>query len=78
MEREGKEIIRKHFDNLHGTKILHDLLIKSKNKKDVKIMEMTGIDKKIKLNHMTVTWNFTRPWAMTIRMVETIFYIWVS
>jgi len=78
MEKEGEEIIRQHFDNLNGTGILHGLLLKSKNKKDVKLLEMTGIDKKIKLNQMSITWNFTRPWAMFIRIIETFFYIWVS
>lgn len=39
---------------------------------------MTGIEKKIKLNQMPITWNFTRPWALTIRLIETIFYIWIS
>lgn len=78
MDKEGEDIIKQYLDNKEGTKMIHNLLLKSKNKKDVNLLEMTGIEKKIKLKNMTITWNFTRTWPMVIRMVETMFYIFIS
>jgi len=49
MEKESEEIIRQHYDNAEGEKVLQKLLLKTKDKKDLKLLDLTGLDKKIKL-----------------------------
>jgi hypothetical protein len=41
-------------------------------------LQTTPIHKKIKLNQMKLTWEFTRPWSMVYHYIETFFYIIIS
>lgn len=43
-----------------------------------KILQITELDKEIKLHHLQRSWNFTRPSSMVMRLVETFFYIVIS
>ena len=42
------------------------------------LLQITNMDKKIKLKDMRRTWEFTRPLAMVLRLAETFIYICVS
>lgn len=39
---------------------------------------MTGFDRKIKLNQLKMSWDFTRPLPLMLHFVETFFYIIIS
>lgn len=74
---EAKEKIRAYYDNKEGAK---DLFLKMKTSKDKSksILELTAFDKKVKLNEMTYTWEFTRSIPMILHFFETFFYILIS
>jgi hypothetical protein len=78
MQVEAKEIIKNYYDHLEGSKELSLLLFQSKSKGTQSILSLTNFDKRIKLNQMTKTWEFTRSFAMVIRYFETFFYILIS
>jgi hypothetical protein len=75
---EAEEIIRHKYDHLEGRQDLTLLLQRSKGKTGLSLLQMTNFDKKIKLQDMKKTWEFTRPMAMIIRFLETFFYIIIS
>jgi len=58
---EAEEIIRHHYDNLEGGHRLAILMKSSKKGSSENLLQMTNIDKKIKLRQMEKTWAFTRP-----------------
>lgn len=78
MQVEAEEIIRHHYDHLEGRQELTFLVQRSKGKTGASLLQMTGFDKKIKLQDMQKTWDFTRPMPMVIRYLETFFYIIIS
>jgi hypothetical protein len=75
---ESEEIIRHHFDHLEGSHNLAILMKQNKRKSSDNLLQMTNIDKKIKLKQMQKTWAFTRPVPMIMRYIETFFYILIS
>ena len=52
-------------------------MAKNKNKGE-DILTMTAFDRRIKLTQMRNTWEFTRPFSMFIRYIETFFHILIS
>lgn len=83
MTVEAQEMIESYYDNLNGSRELAGLfrryLDPSKRKiESVNLIEITNLDKKIKLKHMHNTWDFTRPFPLFIRMCETFFCIFIS
>jgi len=42
------------------------------------MLDVTNFDKKIKLQQMKRTWEFTRPGSMVHKLFETLFYIVIS
>lgn len=42
------------------------------------MLDLTNLDKKIKLSEMKRTWEFTRPASMMHKLLETFFYIIIS
>ena len=76
---EAKEMIRHKYDHLEGSNELAILVTEQKNKSFKKnLLQITRIDKKIKLRDMQKTWAFTRPVPMVMRYIETLFYITIS
>mmetsp|Transcript_21579 Transcript_21579/g.33227 ORF Transcript_21579/g.33227 Transcript_21579/m.33227 type:complete len:988 (-) Transcript_21579:2058-5021(-) len=78
MQVEAKELIKQHYDHLEGSQELAVLIQRSKGKSSQSLLQLTNFEKKIKLNQMKKTWEFTRPFPMLIRYAETIFYILIS
>lgn len=78
MQQEAEYLIRGHFDNINGNRELSQLFNRKKGKQVADLIELTQIDKKIKLNQMRVTWNFTRTWPLIQRLIETVFHIIIS
>jgi len=77
MKVEAQELINQYYDHSQGLEELTILLAKNKNKGE-DILTMTAFDKRIKLTQMKNTWEFTRPFSMFIRYIETIFHILIS
>jgi len=78
MVEESRELIEKNYDNRDG---LHEIAMnirKTKNRKNVKLLDLTNLKQKIKLKQMTRTWESTRTVPMILRNVETMFYILIS
>lgn len=42
------------------------------------LLDITSIDKKIKLKQMQRTWDFTRSFPLLMRNIEAFFYIMIS
>lgn len=79
MYDEVKDIIRRKYDNKEGNENLITLIKKTqKSDEGKKLLEITGFDKKIKLNMMPRTWEFTRPSSMIIKNMEVFFYVIIS
>jgi len=75
MQSEAEFLIRDKYDNTSGAKELEDH-IKEANKKN--LLKMTGFDKKVRLNQMRRTWEFTRTGSMLHKLLETLVYIFIS
>ena len=54
------------------------LLNKTKGDSSLNLLQITNFDKKIKLSELRMTAEFTKPVPMTIRLIETFFYIVIS
>lgn len=84
MRIESEELIRGYYDNIHGSKQLALLFrryldtSRQQSSDKVDLIKITNLDRKIKLNQMENTWDFTRESAMFIRLCETFFYILIS
>lgn len=76
MHEEALEIIRNKYDHADGSREIQNLIRKQKKKKS--LLNLTDLDKQIKLVHMSRTFEFTRPLAMLQRLMETIFYMIIS
>lgn len=46
--------------------------------KGASLLSLTRFDRKIKLNQMKMTWEFTRTFPLLLHFVETFFYILIS
>jgi hypothetical protein len=75
---EAKEMIRNHYDNTEGENELKYLINRRLDKSPHSLLNLTHFDRKIQLQQMERTWEFTRPWQMVIHYFETIFYIMIS
>jgi hypothetical protein len=76
---EVKEIIKRKYDHKEGNENLMTLIKKcQKLDEGKKLLEITDFDKKIKLNMMPRTWEFTRPSSMIIKNLEVFFYVIIS
>lgn len=78
MKTEAKEKIKNHYDNLEGSHELHMLIARSKGNSSLNLLTITQFDKKIKMKELEASWEYTRPWPMMIRLVETFFYVLIS
>ena len=77
MTIEAQELIQNHYDNLEGSKKLASLIKKNRDRSQ-SILSLTKFDKKIKLNQLKLSWDFTRPLPLTLHLIETFFYILIS
>jgi len=77
MKVEAEELIQQHYDHSKGLEELTVLMAKNKFKGE-DILTLTAFDRRIKLSQMKNTWEFTRPFSMFIRYIETIFHILIS
>lgn len=77
MTIEAQELIENHYDNLEGEKELFKLIQLNRDKSQ-SILALTKFDKRIKLNQMKMTWDYTRSGPMLLHFVETLFYILIS
>jgi len=78
MKIEAVEVIKQYYDNIEGGEELTLLLNKTKGDSSLNLLQITNFDKKIKLNMMRMTYEFTKPGPMIIRLIETMFYIIIS
>ena len=79
MFEEAREMIRQKYDHSEGSKELAILVRAQRDKAHKKsLLQMTRVDKKIKLKDMKKTWEFTRPGNMVMRYIETICYMTIS
>lgn len=78
MKIEAVEVIKQYYDNIEGGEELTLLLNKTKGDSSLNLLQITNFDKKIKLNMMRMTYEFTKPGPMIIRLIETVFYIIIS
>ena len=63
MKEEALEIIQRKFDNNDGMFIIAQLISKGlQNQKN--LLNLTNLDRKIKLKYMERTWEFTRTCSM--------------
>lgn len=77
MTTESKEIINNYYDNLTGQDELFKIMKMNKDK-GASLLSLTKFDKKIKLNQMKMTWEFTRTVPLLLHFIETFFYIMIS
>jgi hypothetical protein len=78
MYDESMDLIRESYDHREGSYELFHLLAKTRGDSGKSMLSITNLDKKIKLNQMTRTWEFTRPGSMALKLVETFFYMIIS
>lgn len=78
MKIEAVEAIKQHYDNIEGGEELTLLLNKTRGDSSLNLLQITNFDKKIKLNMLRMTYEFTKPVPMVIRLIETVFYIIIS
>lgn len=84
MRIESEELIRGYYDNIQGSKQLAHLFrryldpSRQNSAEKIDLVKVTNLDKKIKLNQMENTWDFTRGPSMFLRLCETFFYILIS
>lgn len=76
MYDESIDIIRNIYDNTEGSKNMALLISRAKRGKN--LLTLTNLDKKIKLVNMPRTFEFTRPYSMLQKLLETMFYIIIS
>lgn len=77
MLSEAKEIIKDYYDNSKGSETLFKLM-KLNRDKSQNILTLTKFDKKIKLNQLKMTWEYTRTLPMMLHFIELFFYILIS
>lgn len=73
---ESMEIIKNTYDNIKGSRKMAALIARAKRGKN--LLNLTNLDKKIKLVNMPRTWEFTRVCSMLQKLLETMFYIIIS
>ena len=76
MFEEAEYLIKRDYDNRAGAQRLYGQLERAGAKKN--LLAMTEYDRKIKLNQMERTWEFTRPLSMVFKLIETFFYMLIS
>lgn len=60
MRNESKELIENLYDNKAGKDELEMVLNQSKNEENIKLLDLTRIDERIRLKDMSRSWMFTR------------------
>jgi len=78
MMDESMDLIRQSYDHREGSYELYHLIAKTKGNQGKSMLNITNLDKKIKLKQMERTWEFTRPMSMSLKLVETLFYAIIS
>lgn len=78
MHAEAEELLREKYDDFKGNSELKKLINKVKNYPDYDLLSYSGLDKQLKLRQMEVTYEFTRPCSMSMRLLETLFYMIIS
>lgn len=76
MISEAQEFIQHSYDNKEGSMELAKLLKMNRDKSS--ILSLTNFDKKIKLNQLKMSWDFTRTLPLMLHLIETFFYILIS
>lgn len=77
MISEAQDFIKNSYDNKEGSKELAKL-IRLNRDKGQNLLQLTGFDKKIKLNQLKLTWDFTRTLPLMLHFIETFFYMIIS
>lgn len=78
MTTEAEHFIRRHYDSIEGRQELAIALQKCAGRSGHSLLQVTGIESKIKLVDMEKSWEFTRPGPMFIHLLETFVYICIS
>lgn len=82
MMEDAEFLIKDKYDNKEGAKAMQRLINKSKESKSKDFLKLAkedyDFDRKIKLTHMTRTWEFTRTSSILYKILETFVYMGIS
>ena len=74
---EAQEFIKNSYDNKEASEELVKLL-RMRRDQSQNLLSLTGFDKKIKLNQLKMTWDFTRTLPLMLHFIETFAYMMIS